>query len=88
MPLVGDVDGDGRADLVIYRDGDVVRGTARDGTVALVHGFGGAPGDLPVLADVDGDGKADFGIYRDGLWYFDTERDGNNPLIYVRRCAW
>ena len=83
VPLIGDVDGDGRADLVIYRAGAWYVSAARSPMVALEHYFGGDPSDIPVLGDIDGDGRADFGVYRDGFWYFDTKRDGTAGASYV-----
>ena len=74
-PVPADYDGDGRADLAIYR--------AATGEWFISGSLGvfrtatfGAPassglGDIPVPADYDGDGKADLAIYRPatGQWF-------------------
>lgn len=56
-PLLGDVDGDGRADLCIWNAGRLVCGIFPPGTNrparVVRQTFGGA-GDIPVLGDVDG----------------------------------
>ncbi|MFH1039243.1 MAG: C1 family peptidase [PVC group bacterium] len=61
----GDYDGDGTADIGIFRRGGglwAIRGVTR-------AYFGGA-GDVPVSGDYDGDGTADISIFRptQGLW--------------------
>jgi DNA-binding beta-propeller fold protein YncE len=90
-PLTGDVDGDGRADLVLWR--------ASTGTwywLLSTTGYADASlgskqwgssmyGDTPLLADFDGDGKADLTVWRarsdlpyatGGLWYWLTSSTG------------
>ena len=77
MPLVGDLDGDRRADLVVWR-----RST---GTWYWLPSTGGynyaaargqqwgnaALGDQPLLGDLDGDGRSDLTVWRgDGTWYW------------------
>jgi hypothetical protein len=67
----GDVDGDGRSDVGIYRAG--VWHTLLSGsnfTTSLSHPWGLST-DIPVQADYDGDGRADRAIYRPsaGVWY-------------------
>src|SRR4029450_4167086 len=76
IPLAGDVNGDGIADLVIYRRGTWYIDTTRSGAVSMGGNFGGMPQDIPALFDYDGDGKADLCIFRDGIWYVNTKRDG------------
>ena len=61
----GDYDGDGVADLAIYRP-DSATGTstwavARSAAGGLARDFG-RPGDIPVEGDFDGDGKADLAV--------------------------
>ncbi|GAA1401332.1 DUF2961 domain-containing protein [Catellatospora coxensis] len=72
IPAVGDVDGDGRADIVTF-----TRGGAGDVYVALSTGSGFGPGikwhdtfafgtETPALGDVDGDGRDDIITFTGG----------------------
>ena len=72
-----DYDGDGKADIGIYRPGTgtwfVLQST--QGFLFRQWGFGN---DKVVSGDFDGDGKADVAIYRpsNGTWYILQSRDG------------
>ena len=71
-----DFDGDGRADVSVYRDGNwVIKLSSND--VSVVTGFG-LPQDTPVPADYDGDGLTDIAVYRssDVGWYILRSSDG------------
>jgi subtilisin-like proprotein convertase family protein len=61
-----DFDGDGRADISVYRQGNwyIERSTA--GFSATQFGIAS---DKIVPADYDGDRKTDIAVYRDGNWY-------------------
>ena len=74
--LVGDVNGDGISDLVLYRNGVWYASTHQDGVVDAVYVLGGVSGDQPLLGDVDGDGAADLIVFRAGTWYASTQRNG------------
>ena len=84
VPFVGDFDGDGRADLGLYRTAaDTMQffvDTDRSGGAADTEVWFGMPGDTPFLGDYDGDGRVDPGVYRidgtDMKFFFDTARDG------------
>lgn len=75
IPLVGDLDGDGAGELVIWRQ-TTHRWYARrvDGTRIFQQGAEpewGTDGDIPLLADMDGDGDDEMVIWRPstGRWY-------------------
>ena len=92
VPLAGDVNGDGIADLVIYRGGIWFIDTNRDGNTEMMISFGGMPQDIPMLFDWDGDGKADLCIFRDRTWYVSTKRDGMADVTFSygtsATCPW
>lgn len=76
---MGDFDGDGRADPMVYR-GTTGEWFANGSTGGQSYASWGSPslGDVPVPADYDGDGKTDFGVYRGstGEWFLRRSRDG------------
>jgi len=64
--MLADVDGDGRADLIVWRatTGVWYWLSSSNGYSALSSlAFGGA-GDVPMLADMDGDGRSDLIVWR------------------------
>jgi FG-GAP repeat protein/VCBS repeat protein len=84
VPMLGDVDGDGKSDLIVWRasTGTWYWLTSSSG-YSYVSGGGiqwGDPslGDQPVLGDYDGDQKADLGVWRasTGTWYWLTSSSG------------
>jgi hypothetical protein len=70
-----DFDGDGQADIAVYRDGMWFILRSSDGGTTVV-GWGGLAQDLPVPGDYDGDGKTDMAVYRDGTWFILRSSDG------------
>jgi hypothetical protein len=92
-PLVGDFNGDGIDDLVIYRnDGGSGKWYVKklDGTF-LVNGVvhGGWSQDIPVVGDFDG-GGADLGIYRniDGVGHWYVKNTGLGWVLDVVHGGW
>jgi hypothetical protein len=80
VPLLADMDGDGRGDLVIWRASTgtffwITSTTNYATNSARSIQWGNASlGDKPLLGDFDGDGQADLGIWRGstGTWYWLT----------------
>ena len=59
-----DFDGDGRADLVVYRPSTGTAYIRSTGTGATAAVGGGLSTDVPVPGDYDGDRKTDFAVFR------------------------
>jgi len=71
--VVVDADGDGRADLAIFRPSNgtwYTRYSAQGYSTATAVQWG-LPGDIPISGDFDGDGKIELTIFRpsNGTWY-------------------
>ena len=71
-----DFDGDGRADISVFRPSDTVWYLNRSTQGFSATQFGLST-DKITPADFDGDGKTDIAVYRDGLWYWLNSSNGN-----------
>ncbi len=71
IQMAGDYDGDGRADLVIWRPSNGAWHFLRSSDGGLSSIQWGEPTDRPLSADFDGDGRNDVAVWRpaDGRWY-------------------
>jgi len=83
QPLLGDVDGDGRADPCVRRGRRFLCDTAHDGRFAEVKILFGLVGDSALLGDVDGDGDDDPCLWRGDTFLCDTAHDGGAAEVAV-----
>ncbi|HEV2846363.1 MAG TPA: hypothetical protein VG477_16025, partial [Thermoanaerobaculia bacterium] len=84
-PLLGDLDGDGRDDYCVYRDGRFLCDTAHDGGAAEVDlAFGTVLYDyLALLGDLDGDGRDDPCVSQGNQVLCDTAHNGGSAEVVV-----
>jgi photosystem II stability/assembly factor-like uncharacterized protein/subtilisin-like proprotein convertase family protein len=61
-----DFDGDGKADVSVYREGVWHLQQSANGYTSVQFGLAA---DKIAAADYDGDGKTDIAVFRDGTWY-------------------
>jgi hypothetical protein len=80
-PLTGDYDGDGRAEIAIWRPADgrwYVRWSSSNWSIYSDEHAWGLPGDTVMDADFDGDGRADLVAWRrtSGEWFIRGSASG------------
>ncbi|HEX8249560.1 MAG TPA: FG-GAP-like repeat-containing protein [Pyrinomonadaceae bacterium] len=75
-----DYDGDGKADISVFRPAVGAWYMLRSQSGFTAHQFG-VSADLIAPADYDGDGKTDIAVFRDGDWY--RVNSSNNQFVGV-----
>jgi hypothetical protein len=79
--MKGDIDGDGRSDLIVFRPSSAVWYIAGSKSGTLSTDLWGLSTDTFVLADYDGDGRTDLAVFRNGIWYIKRSSNGQ-PMYY------
>jgi hypothetical protein len=84
-PVSADFDGDGKADIGVYRrsTGEWFIRRSTDASLLLVAWGSPFLGDFPVFADYDGDGLTDIAVYRSstGEWFIRHSTDASLLLV-------
>lgn len=82
-----DYDGDGKADLAIFRPADGNWYILKSSTNTYTADHFGQDGDIPVSADYDGDGKNDEAVFRGGFWYRRSSSDQSYTAIQFGQAS-
>jgi hypothetical protein len=81
VPTPADYDGDGRADVALWRNSNATFYVLNSSTNTLQTTILGQSGDKPVSADFDGDGRADAALYRSTTNNWLIRRSGTNQVV-------
>jgi hypothetical protein len=95
IPLIDDIDGDGKSDLIVWRQSTgtwywLTSATGFSPASGCSLQFGRAAlGDVPLTGDLDGDGRTDLVVFRrsTGDWYWLTSTTGYS-YASMRRQHW
>jgi hypothetical protein len=85
VPVPGDYDGDGIADLAVWRMSEgrwYILYSSSGYSAASARSFQwGTAGDTPFAGDFDGDGRSDLAVFRpsNGTWYISLSSHGYDP---------